>query len=136
MFIHNQSANAVAWTAGWSLGDENKSAYRAQLLRSYIQVDGGAIFRTVEWIVTKEGDENLIITVPLCFGFRHRNCKILRDEIIQPDEIFAINQAEVQEVGGKFVPVHQDEKEIMAAFKPQVDCHQAPDLVITLLSED
>lgn len=134
MYLHNKSANAVAWTAAWSIEDENKQAYRAELLRSYIQVDNGIILRTIEWAVFKEGDDSLIITVPLSFGFRHRNCKILLDEVIHPGgEPFDLNQTEVKKVGTEFIPVNDDAEKTMAIYTEQLDVHKNPDRVLEIV---
>lgn len=116
--ISNRSSNSIAITTAWSLKDkQNEHLYHAKLVRSFIKIDNNLIIRTYEWVVNKDGDANFSFTVPLCFGFRNRNCEIIKDEVVLPDgEIFNIADTEVEFFGDGFVEKPEQEP-LMVSYK-------------------
>lgn len=117
--VLNRNSEAVSTSTAWSRNDiENKNLYNTRLFRTYIEVDGGKIFKVIEWVVTRIGESDFTMTVPLCFGIRHRNCKILKDEeIFSSGEPFNINEEEVRMVNGKFTPAYTDDKPLMVTYR-------------------
>ncbi len=117
--IINRLASAVETSAAWSQNDvEQKQLYHARLFSAIIETDGGKLFKTVEWVVTREYDDNFVMTVPLCFGVRHRNCKILQDtEILPGSKPFNANEEEMIFTDDGYVPLAPDPAPLNVVFR-------------------